>query len=350
MRAPCYSSLDDALDVIAPYGIELKNGNSNHAPMVAEALCALGRPDAVPPWIERYCARMSPRPPQGDRIVPGEWRTALGRRERFADWARLLADELDAAPWEAVLDRWVDRLSPGFCAAATHGPIRVGHAVRALADSDRPARRRELADALAGWAATYSELPASAAAGNGTMRPRRAIAEVPVVPAEKRRAGNIVAALSVLCDFPQFAPIIGLIDTSGAIDTLVAGLTDTFARVFLANVHDIRTAIAFIHGVTSLAALGNLARHLEATTMRKAACYAWQAACGLYACYGAVPATAEHTAPCDDNHDVLAERAIANGDEHVVKFTEACLGRNAISASPAYPAAIAHLFGVIVRH
>ncbi len=349
MRAPCYSSLDDALETIAPYGIELKNGNSNHAPMVAEALCALGRPDAVEPWIERYRARMSPRPSEGDRIASGEWRAALGRRDRFADWAQFFVEELDAAPWGAVLDCWVDRLAPGFCAAATHGPIRVGHAVRAVADSKRPARRRELADALAGWAATYRELPASPDAGNGTMPPHRAIVEVPVVPTERRRAGNIVAQLAVLADYPPFAPTIGLIDTSGDIDTLVAELAETFTRVFLANVHNIPTAIAFIHGVTSLAALGNLAPHLEATTMRKAARYAWQAACGLYACYGAVPATGEHMAPDHDKVDTLAERAVANGDEHVIKFTEACLNRHAIAPAPAYPAAVAHLLGVIVR-
>src|SRR5215469_14017951 len=233
MRAPCYASLDDALETIAAYGIELKNGNSNHAPMVAEALCALGRPDAVSPWLERYRARMSPRPPAGDRIAPGEWRDALGRRQRFADWARFFAEEVETAPWESLLDRWVDRLAPGFSAAATHGPIRVGHAARALADGETPARRRELADALAGWSATYCELPASAGADNRAMPPRRAIAEVPIVPIEQRRAGNIVAALAVLDDFPQFAPAIGLIDTSGEIDTLVAELTDTFARVFL---------------------------------------------------------------------------------------------------------------------
>jgi hypothetical protein len=348
MRAPCYNSLDDALEAIAPYGIELKNGNSNHAPMVAEALCALGRPDAVPAWIERYRARMSPRPPSGDRIAPGEWRGARGRRERFADWARFFAEELEAAPWAAVLDRWLDRLAPGFSAAATHGPIRVGHAVRALAAGGTPARRRELAEALAGWAATYGELPA-AGPGNGTMRPADAIAELPIVPIEKRRAGNIVAALAVLDDFPQFAPTIGFIDTSGDIDTLVVELTETFARVFLDNVHNIATAIAFIHAVTSLAALGNLAPHLAAATMRRAARYSWQAASGLYACYGDAAATAAHIEPDAGVEDTLAERAIANGDEHVIKFTEACLNRNAIAPAPVYPAAVAQLLDVVVR-
>src|SRR5215469_12261777 len=146
MHAPSYTSLDDALDEIAPYGIELKNGNSSHAPMVAEALCALGRPEAVMPWLGRYRERMQPRPAAGERIQGDDWRDALGRRERFGDWAKFFAGEIDSAPWPTVLDRWVARLAPGFCAAATHGVIRVGHAVRGLAECETPSRRRELAD------------------------------------------------------------------------------------------------------------------------------------------------------------------------------------------------------------
>ena len=49
----------------------------------------------------------------------------------------------------------------------------------------------------------------------------------------------------------------------------------------------------------------------------------------------------------DDDAGTLAERAVANGDEHVIKFTEACLGRHAIVASPAYPAAARHVTGII---
>ena len=79
MGQSLYTTLDDALDTISPCGIELKNGNSNHAPMVAEALCAMGRPEAVMPWLERYRERMSPRPPARDRIRREAWRAALGR-------------------------------------------------------------------------------------------------------------------------------------------------------------------------------------------------------------------------------------------------------------------------------
>src|ERR1700738_2715272 len=85
MPAPSYAPLDEALEILAPYGIELRNGNSNHAPMGAEALCAMGRPDAVLPWIGRYRERMLPRSEAGDRIRRQDWRGALRDRCRFGD-------------------------------------------------------------------------------------------------------------------------------------------------------------------------------------------------------------------------------------------------------------------------
>ena len=80
-----YESLDDALEALARYGIALKNGNSNHAPMVAEALCAMGRPQAVMPWVARYKERLLPRTAAGDPIRAETWRSGLGQRDRFAD-------------------------------------------------------------------------------------------------------------------------------------------------------------------------------------------------------------------------------------------------------------------------
>ncbi len=351
MPAASYAPLDEALDIVAPCGIALKNGNSNHAPMVAEALCALGRPEAVMPWLARYRGRMLPRPPAKDRIAPGDWRGALGRRERFADWALLFAEALREAPWRRVLDEWLGRLAPGFCAAATHGVIRVGHAARGLAAGETPSRRRELADALAGWAATYQELPGAPGRRAGAAPPRRAIAEVPVVPPQDRLAGgNIVSALGMLSGLPGFAEVIGRIDTKGAVAPLVAELAELFARVYLANAHDVRTGIAFIHGVTSVAALGNIAREVDEATARAALPYAWQAGCGLYACFGGATPLAETVAPTDDASEAaLIDRAIAHGDEHVIKFTEACLHRRALAPSPAFLAAAEHVSGVIPR-
>ena len=337
-----YESLDEALQALAGSDIGLKNGNSNHAPMVAEALCAMGRPQAVIPWIARYEERLLPRPPAGDPIRAENWRSALGQRDRFADWAEFFGEELRQAPWPEVLDRWTGRLMPGFCAAATHGVIRVGHAVRSLAVAETSWRRRELADALASWAATYRELPSSDREADRPMAPREAIAKVPVTaPHQRRSPGNITASLAMLDDFPEFAPVIGLIDVSGDIAMLLAELTEIFARIFLANAHDGLTTIVFIHGVTSLTALGGIIPYVSETTARSALRFAWQSGCALYACFG-TRAMTEDIEPCAQDAETLTDRALANGDEHVIKFTEACLRRDAIVPSPAYRAAVDH--------
>ena len=350
MRAPLYTSLDEALETLAPYGTALRNGNSNHAPMVAEALCAMGRPDAVLPWIARYRERMLPRSPASDRLHREDWRTALGQRGRFAEWSVFFGEELEEAPWRQVLSQWVDRLAPGYCGAATHGVIRVGHGVRALVESETPWRLRELADALASWAAAYQELPTTGQITNGTLTPREAITRVAVVPPEHRQqVGNIVALLAMLDDFPEFAPVIGMINTGGDIAPLLSELTEVFALVYLANAHTILTTIAFIHGVTSIAALGSIAPQLGDPAARAAIRYAWQSACGLYACLGSGSAMAENIEPREGDEDRLVDLAIANGDEHVIKFTEACLRRHALSPSPAYLAAVDHVLGTIPR-
>jgi len=257
---------------------------------------------------------------------------------------------LREGPWREVLDRWVDRLAPGFCAAATHGVIRVGHAARGLAAGGTPYRLRELADAFASWAATYQELPAGGHAANGRMPPRQAITRVAVVPPARRNyVGNITAALVMLDDLPDFAPSIGLIDTGGELAPLVAEITEVFARVYLANAKDILSTIAFIHGVTSPAALGNIAPQVSDRTARTAVRYAWQSGCGLYACFGGSTAMAEGIEPRQANEDELIDRAVAHGDEHVIKFTEACLHRHALGPSPAYFAAADHVRGMIPR-
>ena len=80
---------------------------------------------------------------------------------------------------------------------------------------------------------------------------------------------------------------------------------EIFARVLLENAHDTLTAIVFVHGVTSVAALGNLLPHIDARDRARAALpYAWQAACGLYATFGRAttrrgggPASADCDAP-----------------------------------------------------
>src|SRR5271163_1297478 len=107
-----------------------------------------------------------------------------------------------ARPWAELLDTWAARLAPGLMAAATHGVIRTGHAVRALALEDNTSRRRELADGLAYWAAEYMPLPAARHKSARAM-PSDAIARVQMIPPETRPAkrGALTDALLQLDSF-----------------------------------------------------------------------------------------------------------------------------------------------------
>jgi len=336
--------LDEALEILAGDGPDLRNGMTTHAPMVAEALCALGRPDAVIPWLERYRAGALPRPPRIEPIDRVHWRSALAQEKRYSDWSAFFAEELAEAAWRDVLDRWVARLAPGYCAAATHGVIRVGHAARALGETESPRRLRELADALASWASTYQELPTALGVEPrvAASTPAAAIARVAIVPkAQRRFRGTIVSALEGLSEVPQFAPVIGLVDLDRDPAALVSELADVFARVFLTNSRDGLTAVVFAHGVTSIAALANLLPHISGDTARATLPFAWQSACGLYATFGSEPDSAAEReverGPADPA--TLVDRAIAHGDEHAIKLAEACLSSSERGSSPAFGAA-----------
>src|SRR5438477_7070724 len=107
MLATFYQPLDDALEFLSGYGPGLANGNFNHAPMVAEALCALRRPDWVMPWLEHYRERLLPCLAVGEPIDAGNWREALGRGGSFAAWRAFFTEELRAASWQELLALWV---------------------------------------------------------------------------------------------------------------------------------------------------------------------------------------------------------------------------------------------------
>src|SRR5260370_8918736 len=104
MLAAFYDSLDDALASLSDYGSGLANGNFNHAPMVAEALCVMGRPEAVMPWLEGYRPRMLPLGPPGQRVRPERRQEAPGPRRSFSAWAEFFAEEPAGAYRPAGID------------------------------------------------------------------------------------------------------------------------------------------------------------------------------------------------------------------------------------------------------
>jgi hypothetical protein len=303
-------------------------------------------------WFERYRVSLAPRRARVARLTNDNWRAALADHRRTEDWFEFFCNELEERPWPALLDTWAARLAPGLMASATHGVIRTGHATRAIALENTPARRRELADGLAYWAAEYMPLPAERHRSARAM-PSAAIARVQMIPPNMRSAtfGAFTDALARLDSFEPFKHTLDAVDPSADAGAFLSDLTATFARVFLANAHDTYTTIAFVHAVTGPSALRPLLPYLRDTTVHDALAYAWQTASAMYATFGTradlTHIDVDEAKVWDD--DELIERAIACGDEHAIKFTEVCLREHAINPEPVFFAAADHAIHMLSR-
>ncbi|WP_238490968.1 questin oxidase family protein [Actinoplanes flavus] len=135
------ATIDEVYERLCDTGPEFGGWLSNHAPMAAEVLIHHGHADRVHRWLDDYRDNLEPRPRGISPIRAEEWRDALGDPTRTGDWLNYFEREMATDPWPDVLARWWPRLLPGIAAGATHGVIRVGHAVRALLtppDSPRP--------------------------------------------------------------------------------------------------------------------------------------------------------------------------------------------------------------------
>ena len=326
--------LDEGLHRLAATGPEYRGGLSNHGPMAAEALVRLGRADTVEPWLDSYLKRLDAAPRPRDRLTDATWRDALGKLNRVADWEAYLSAQLAEEPWHDVLARWWPRLLPGVAAAATHGVIRTSHAARSLAAA-APAvdaeRRDELARALAYWAASYLELPGAARPG-GTLNLAAAVHALPVLD-EPETSGLITARLKDgLPRLHGFSGALAALRPPADAPRDLRELAGEFAGIFLG--YGRAQPITFLHAVTAPVAAYSALPSLPPALARPTYDALWQVGAALYAVHaGGVtpepPPAAGPLAPED-----LADRAVATGDEHAIKLTEACLRLHAETPDP----------------
>ena len=331
-------TIDEMLDLLSFAGAELVNGNANHGPMASEALFALGREEAVLPWVEGYRNRLTHRPSPTLVIPRADWREYLGVRERLGDWIGLFENELAEKPWQEVVRQWAPRLSPAIMAAATHGLIRTSHAVRSLSAGETSQRKSELAQGLGYWAARYYTLPGKPSAENAGHTPKAALGHVARLHGlDFDGSGPITEQIKGMEDHPEFAPVIDLADTSGDLSLFISNLTETFAGIYLVSSKNL---IAFVHTVTAPSALRMLAPYLDEYDARQAARYAWQACAALYSWYSTAPVQDNSglSKPIEDKEELI-DRAVAAGGAHSIKFTEACLREYALNPNPVYLAA-----------
>lgn len=304
------SGYDDAIERLADRGPEYGEGFANHGPMVVEALYHLGRADAVLAWLDRYTPRLLGQPLLGPRAP------ALGRMGDYGAWLDRFSRRLAEGQWREVVVEWVTQLLPGMVGAATHGMLRTAHAVRALLARDTPTRRRELAQGLAYWAASYQTLPGEAHP-RGSESPGQILADLPYFP---RGPGSLITeTIRGLDRRPSFAATVARLDPAALeLPTLLSA----FARraVLGAEV----APIVYVHLLTATVAFEGLARLLPAPVARDGLARLWQigvALCGTWP----IPPELEPRERSSASSESLVARAIASTDEHAIKLVDACL-------------------------
>jgi hypothetical protein len=352
-------TLDEAYERLHATGPEFDGWLANHGPMVAEAIVRHGHGDQVDAWLDGYMTRLEEFP-RGLGPIGTDWQGALGDPRRVADWTAFFRAQLSEQPWRQVLGTWWPRLLPGVVAAATHGVIRVGHAVRALlADGDDAAGVTELAHGLAYWAARWQTVPAGhsgalaaaaagrkqaarqtqALAGNPARTPLESLAAVPRIADQ---SGGIRDRLARLGDLPAWPPPVlgGGPETPEQVRTLLTGLVDAATLRYLSYGHG--NGVMLVHSATAPNAVLRALPALDTSLWAPSLTAAWAAASALTSVYAPPELAAGRPvrgtlAGGQSRQDVISDtfaRALEHGDAHVIKFADTAVEVYARTGNP----------------
>ncbi|MGW7051136.1 questin oxidase family protein [Streptomyces sp. NPDC054887] len=308
--------LDEALQRLHSSGPERLGRLTNHAPMAVEALAARGRADSVHRWLDLYAGKLEAFPTGVEPVTHANWRLALGDERRAADWIDHFGREIAERPWRDVLAEWWPRLLPGMYGGSTHPVIRVGHAVRTLlAGETTEPRLAELAHGLGYWAARFRFVTHVAALPGGDSAAGTLDSVTPIAAQD----GGFAARLDRVTGLPVWAPAIT--DANEArrrLSELVRAATHRYAT------HGHGEETMLVHAATApnavLRALPALPHVLWVPSLRAA----WTASAAVTAMYAPrTPVT--YTPPGTFTPEEIFERALAHGDEHVIKLTDTAL-------------------------
>jgi hypothetical protein len=297
--------------------------------------------------------------PAGHRPVTDDWPEALGDPRRIADWTVFFCRETAGQPWREVLGTWWPRLLPGVAASATHGVIRVGHAVRALlTDGEDPVHVTELAHGLAYWAARWQPIPGTPAERPAPARPQAealapaaALAAVPRIADQTGGYRNRLPRLAGLAGWSAVRSASLTAESPEQVRAWLAGLADAAVLRYLDYGHGNPTML--VHSATAPTAILRTLPALSQDLWAPSAAAAWEAAAALTAIYAAPEPAPRETLPAAPAGPGAADetfaRAVAHGDEHVIKFADTAADVHARTGTAAALAAAVHAAALIPR-
>ncbi len=265
------SVLDDAFERVSALEFAPPVRFVSHAPMACEALSNLGLDDVIDDWVDYFETSLVAAPSAVPPVWHGgfDWQAVVGDSRLLPQWLGYFDASIAEEGWPTVVDQWVPRFMPGLASALFHGVIRTSHAVRAIDRADTPARRAELARALANWATWF-------------------------------RPGHEVVATGRRYDPAQ-----------AALRAAAAG-----ARCYVA-----RPTIVDLHGVTGAMAVELLTHHIPPADADDAV---GQLAAEHQDLFRGVVPVADRDPDATGWDDDLARAAAESGDPHQVKLVEAC--------------------------
>lgn len=293
--ATLHALLDASLDLSPEYGPQL----SSHLPMALEALHALGADAArMRAFSNTYATALRPR-----QTVTHSSAT-LGVFEAYPVWRSELARRLSDDGVDATLRESLRQLIPGAGAAAFHGLIRVGHALRA-------GHAGELAAALAYWASRYQAAPAAQTEPLSLECWLAALQGIHANTASQRvpRQGLISERMAAWAQRPEVIAIAPNLST--------ADFPDLAAKA--AHIYASTGNFTVLHVVTSSTAMLRLRSWLPPHATDS---YTSAVGTALLAS-GALAAEVGGDLPTA-GWNRLVEAAIAQDDDHVIKLVLAC--------------------------
>ena len=297
------------------------DGMSNHGPMVVEALETAGLSEYAAAFTDDALRVLEPLA----EAEAGE--LELGDR-REAAWIARYRGRIAASSVDAVVRESLPELLPGLMAGATHGLIRLSHAVRGWRRSPSDVRAEEVAHALGYWAAWYQPLPGEVGT-DPSLDLHTAMATLPgLSEAERSNAGFIMDRVRAVDDVPRFLEAITKVDLrSSSTSDFLSEMVAIAARIMLTSTG---SGFAQLHAITATAAVRPLLPYVDPENeldVRKAV---FHAVASLHAAHGGSRAWLEWTAPSTlPALDDLVVAAARTGADHAIKL--------AVTVSQEYP-------------